>query len=206
MNQICLCIKNENPHAESAVAELGAKGWTVLELSDYDAASRKNMLERIEKDFGHLDLLILGSHAGFSDCRRITDKPDTQQMIAYLDQQINGMKNTINDSLPLLRNGDGKRIALITSALSSISMCQDDCDFTWRMSLAGMNMLGKLFFNVLRPEGFTFRWYCASDEAGGFSAGQYILSNFCYDSREPYQHSDENRFVMRDAFLREVAW
>ena len=67
-------------------------------------------------------------------------------------------------------------------------------------------MMGKLYFNRLRPEGFTFRWYCAEEGSGGMSAGEYLLSGLCYDEKEPYIHSDENRLVMRDAYLREVAW
>lgn len=59
---------------------------------------------------------------------------------------------------------------------------------------------------LLRPEGFTFRWYCAEEHSGGMTAGEYLLSGLCYDAREPYLHSDENRFVMRDACLREIAW
>ena len=67
-------------------------------------------------------------------------------------------------------------------------------------------MMGKLYFNLLRPVGFTFRWYCAEERNGGMSAGEYLLSNLCYDAKEPYIHSDENRLVMRDSYLREVAW
>lgn len=37
-------------------------------------------------------------------------------------------------------------------------------------------------------------------------AAEYIVSGLCYDEKEPYIHSDENRLVLRDAYLREISW
>lgn len=67
-------------------------------------------------------------------------------------------------------------------------------------------MMEKLYFNQLRPEGFTFRCFGSSEEEGGITAGEYIMNALCYDPKEPYIHSDENRLVMRDHHYREIPW
>ena len=67
-------------------------------------------------------------------------------------------------------------------------------------------MMEKILFNKLRPEGFTFRCFCADPQEKGICAGEYIARGLCYDEKEPYIHSDENRLVMRDCRLREIPW
>ena len=89
---------------------------------------------------------------------------------------------------------------------SSNSWSTGRADLAYHASLAGLNMMGKILFNRLRPEGFTFRWYCDDGAPGGMCAAEYIVSGLCYDEKEPYIHSDENRLVLRDAYLREISW
>lgn len=114
--------------------------------------------------------------------------------------------STVNAALPLLRAGKGKRIAVLTEEKSSINLHRGEDDYAYQMSLASLNMMERILFNALRPEGFTFRNYAESEVLGGMDAELYFQSNLCYDANDAYIHSDENRLVMRNAQLCELPW
>ncbi|MDE7186821.1 MAG: hypothetical protein K2O13_04860 [Lachnospiraceae bacterium] len=46
----------------------------------------------------------------------------------------------------------------------------------------------------------------SEDGVHGLSCGDYITMDFCYDEQEPYIHSEENRYVIRDSVFREISW
>lgn len=205
MNNIVLCIDNGNSYLRETKDYLISHGCKV-----YMTAGEKTdictSLSQIEKDDGRIDLLLFGADEQIPQDETIDGEHDWEAIFTCLCEQINRTKNAIEAALPLMRRGDLKRIGMITKKESSISYCRDDRNFGQHMIGAGLNMIGKLYFNQLRPEGFTFRWYCAEENAGGMCAGKYFLSRLCYDSNEPYIHSDENRLVMRDSHLREIPW
>lgn len=205
MNKIILCIDNGNPYLEKAKHELGIHDCKVYTLSE-QRQDVEALLEEIEQKEGKLDLLLLGAGGQIPQDGAIGEKHDWEKILEVLSEQINRTQNVIDAALPLLRKGDLKRIGMITKKDSSISYCKDASNYGQHMTWAGLNMLGKLYFNLLRPEGFTFRWYCAEENAKGMSAGEYLLSGLCYDAKEPYIHSDENRLVMRDFYLKEIPW
>lgn len=205
MSKIVLCIDNENPYFEETKKYLGLHDCKVYAASG-EKQNIETWLEKIEREEGRIDLLLLGVDERIPQDGTVGEEHDCEILLKELSGQINRTQDAIEAALPLLRKGDLKRIGMITKKESSISNCKEDNNFARHMAWAGLNMVGKLYFNLLRPEGFTFRWYCAEENSGGMSAGEYLLSNLCYDAGEPYLHSDENRFVMRNAYLREVAW
>lgn len=166
------------------------------------SALDKAIQEAAKQD--RLDMLILGVPRCDAD-GPIGTGHDTERMEDTLVECARGTLNLIEASLPFLRRGM-KRIACITETESSNAWSQGKDNLTYHQCLAGMNMLGKLMFNRLRPEGFTFRWYCDDEGAAPMCAAEYILSQLSYDPREPSVHNDEDRLVMRDGFLREIAW
>lgn len=204
MTKIVWCMDHWSPCMKEAKAYLAAHGCRVYPLPE-DASKRAALRREIEQKEGRVDLLLLGV-----DERVPGDGPlgahDYEALLEAVSRQINQAQAAIEDALPLLRRGTLKRIGMITRRESSVSYCRDDCDYARHMAWAGLNMAGKIYFNRLRPEGFTFRWYCGEENAGGMCAGEYLLSGLCYDPKEPYCHSDENRFVMRDSYLREIPW
>ena len=205
MDKIVLCIDNKNLHLEETKKYLGLHGCKVYTLYK-EEKDMEALCEKIEQEEGKIDLLLMGIDEQIPQDGAIGEKHDCERLLEVLSQQINRAQEAIEAALPLLRRGDLKRIGMLTKKDSSIGRCREDSDYGRHMAWAGLNMLGKLYFNQLRPEGFTFRWYCTEEERGGMSAGEYLLSGFCYDAGEPYQHSDENRFVMRDAHLKEIVW
>lgn len=155
---------------------------------------------------GYLDILVVSVSGHCSGDGRITEYHLYEEILKVLNENVNGAYVTVKESLPLLRRGEGKRIAVITKERGSINSTKEEKDYAYLMSLASINMMQKLFFNALRPEGFTFRNYASEKQQKGMRAADYILGNLCYNERDVYIHSDENRLVMRDAFLKEIPW
>ena len=205
MSKIVLCMDARNSYLEETKKYLSSHDCKVYAFSEEDQDMR-TFLEEIDQREGRIDILLLGVDEQIPQDGAIGEKHNCEMILEILSGQINRMQTAIEAALPLLRKGELKRIGMITKKDSSISNCKEDGNFGRHMAWAGLNMVGKLYFNRLRPEGFRFRWYCAEENSGGMSAGEYLLSDLCYDEKEPYIHSDENRLVMRDAYLKEVAW
>lgn len=205
MKKIVLCMENGNPAQEKAKDYLASHDCRVYAVPE-GTSNISETLKEIQEKEGRIDLLLLGVKEQIPEDGAVGAGRDYERLLEVVVEQINGIQNTIEAALPLLRKGGLKRIGMITKKESSIRDCKDDHNYGQHMAWAGMNMVGKIYFNLLRPEGFTFRWYCAEENAGGISAGEYLLSGLCYDPKEPYCHSDENRFVMRDSYLREIPW
>lgn len=205
MRKIVLCMDNGNLSLREVKSYLASHNCKVYTLPERDK-DIKAMLTEIGQKEGRIDLLLFGVNEQISEDGAVGTARDYEMLLESVGEQMNRVRNTIEETLPLLRKGNLKRIGMITKKESSISNCRDDCNYGRHMAWAGLNMMGKLYFNLMRPEGFTFRWYCLEENAGGMSAGEYLLSGLCYDSNEPYCHSDENRFVMRDSHLREIPW
>lgn len=179
-------------------------GAAYLVFDPLCAADLQKAAETVKAQDSRLDILVTGAVCHPNDSE-IGTGHDYDGMLDALLQNIYGSRVAIEAFLPLLRLGM-KRIAMITEIESSNSWSTGMDDLAYHASLAGMNMMGKILFNRLRPEGFTFRWYCDDGVPGGMCAGDYIASSLCYDEKEPYIHSDENRLTMRDAYLREISW
>lgn len=205
MSKIVLCIDSGNSYLEEIKDYLVSHGCKVY-MTAGEEADVRTALSKIEKEEGRMDILLFGVDEQIPQDGAIDGEHDWETILIRLGGQMNRTRNAIDEALPLLRRGDLKRIGMITKKESSISYCRDDSNFGQHMTWAGLNMMGKLYFNQLRPEGFMFRWYCAEENAGGMCAGEYLLGGLCYDANEPYIHSDENRLVMRDSHLREIPW
>lgn len=203
MKEIVLIAGTQFKQAADAAAWFRQQGATVYELSSADAAERAEVLAAIEGE-GRLDYLIVqATHRGGNV--QPLGQVDYQDLARVFDQGVNGAHALVEAALPLLRKGK-KRLGLITSAATSTREPKETEDFAFAMTQAGLHMLWKLYFNKLRPEGFTFRVFCPEEDGSGISAGKYMQMDFCYDSREDYIHNEENRIVMRDGHMREISW
>lgn len=205
MKNIVLCVDQGNQNLDRVKKYLVSHDCKIYTLSEKEADIRA-VLAKIEQEEGYIDLLLLCAKEGLPEDGAVGEPRDYGQLLESVGEQIHRTQSAIEEALPLLRKGNMKRIGMITRKESSVSLCRDECNYGRHMAWAGLNMVGKIYFNLLRPEGFTFRWYCLEENAGGMSAGEYLLSGLCYDPNEPYCHSDENRFVMRDSYLREIPW
>lgn len=166
--------------------------------------SLKSAVGVLEEKHGKLDILILGTAEDAGD-GEIGTGHDDEKMLDTLMGNTYANLQIAEAFEPLLRKGM-KRIAAITDIESSNTYSSGKENIGYHASAAAFNMMGKVLYNHLRPDGFTFRWYCDDGIDGGMCAAEYIASALCYDPKEPYIHSDENRMVLRDAYLREISW
>lgn len=204
MKEIVLIAGTCFPEAAGAAEWFRQRGATVVEMTSVaDEAQRGKALEAIEAE-GRLDYLVVqATHRG--ENVQGLGQLDHQDISRVFDRAVNGTHGLVEAALPFLRQGK-KRLGLITSAATSTREPKETKDFAFAMTQAGLHMLWKLYFNKLRPEGFTFRVFCPKEDGSDLSAGQYMHMDFCYDAREEYIHSEENRIVMRDGSMREISW
>lgn len=203
----CVCAAVTNGDRE--LAEKLSAEQPDIEVRLLDTGSDEKIREfasELLKKWEGLDILVI--RAGWY---RTDDGPvgshDYVKIADALDRNVNGAHWLIEGILPLMEESAVKRIAFLTEPSSSVGWSCETENYAYQVSLACLNMMEKLYFNRLRPKGFTFRCYCSDGrEQGGMSAGAYIAGGLCYDEKEPYIHSDENRLVMRDAYRREIPW
>ena len=165
----------------------------------------------------------------------IGDGLDYSRMLDTVSGTLEERLQLAKSMIARMQGGGLKRIALLTEQRYSVRETADQTDYGTHMAAAGLHMMLRILFNTYRPDGFTFRCYAASEKASaapavatqsrdgdavrstcssphnaepleGISAADYILTNQSYIAQDDYIHSDENRIVMRDAFLREISW
>lgn len=185
-----------NSSAGRCAEELARRGHQVTVFFPADKGNAWEEFWEPSGGTGALDLLILTAPAKTPD--PALDPAD------YYTQEVTFFRDVVETMKPHLEKGK-RRIALLTTLRSSIR-CHEGADLVpQEMVQAALNMMMKLYFNQLRPEGYTFRVF-AEGEQGGLTAADYFLEDLCYDPKEPYIHSDENRLVMRDGMLNEIPW
>ena len=190
--QKVLIYQDGSDQAAALCQELRAGGCEVSHVRSGEVREDADLLV-VCPDLGGLEKLNDGE---------IGTGLDFDRMETVLSEKLFSMKHCVDSAIPFMREG-GQRIAFLTSAASSVSMCPDCSQFAEHMLLAAVNMLAKMTFNRLRPMGFTVRCFAPS---AGMTAGQYILQDFCYDANEPTVHSEENRLVMRNGAFVEIPW
>lgn len=204
MKNIVLIAGTQFKEAAGAAEWFRQHDAVVYELSSAASEVERAAVEEAIRKEGKLDHLIIQAT---ERSRNVQDvgQLDFADISRVFDQGLNGTHALVEAMLPFLRQGK-KRLGLITSADTSTRDPREDKDFAFAMTQAGLHMLWKLYFNKLRPEGFTFRVFCPNADGSGLSAGEYMHMDFCYDVREEYIHSEENRIVMRDGHFREISW
>lgn len=170
----------------------------IVHLMDMDAVNA------LVNRFDSLDVLVLGAPP-CPDDGPVGTGHDLSAMLEELVYFGRGTANLIEACIPKMEQGL-KRIACLTEPEGAHSLGRESGNLLRHQMLAALGTVGKQLFNKYRPEGFTFRWFCEGDAPGPMSAGEYILSQLSYHPDEAYIHSEENRLVIRDGWLREIPW
>jgi NAD(P)-dependent dehydrogenase (short-subunit alcohol dehydrogenase family) len=108
----------------------------------------------------HLDVLI--SNAGVTSetvLFTIREPQDYDEMHRLYDVNALGALRVVEAFLPLMDQGNSKRLCFISSEAGSIGRAQRTSWFGYCMSKAALNMGVKILFNNLHPAGYTFRVY-----------------------------------------------
>lgn len=99
------------------LAELGASGCRTVTLDAGADDGAKTAVDRIEREHGHLDALVLGPGRGvFGPVEALEDG----MVRAQFDRDVIGPHRVIRAALPLLRNAEGTVVS-VTSALSYLA-------------------------------------------------------------------------------------
>ena len=142
------------------LAERHAKALAIVQLDVGSIASVQAAAAAVTREAGHLDLII--SNAGVSSpvmkCR-ISEPQDYEEMHRLYDVNTLGSLRVVEAFLPLMAQGELKRLCFVSSEAGSITTARRTSWYSYCMSKAALNMAVKIMFNDLHPEGYTFRLY-----------------------------------------------
>lgn len=193
------------PEAGQAGCWLKEHGWKVTEIE------KEELDAHAAQGAGAVDMLVIAVDASWDkEDGPVGSGHDYEAMADRISAAIYEVPRAVEAFLPSLEAGQGRRIAFLTRRCGSIQGCRDREQFVSHMILSGIHMQAKLLFNRLRKDGYTMRLFAADEEEKEsgqlISAGEYFAMDFCYDEKEPYIHSEENRLVMRNGRFEEIAW
>jgi NAD(P)-dependent dehydrogenase (short-subunit alcohol dehydrogenase family) len=187
---------------------------TIVPLDVASADSAHAAAQAVAEAADHVDLLI--NNAGVSSrtsARDIREVQDYGEMHRMYDVNALGPLRVVEAFMPLLDRGEMKRLCFVSSEAGSINNAQRTSWFGYCSSKASLNMIVKLLFNHLRPDGYSFRVYHPGwmrtymsgsknpradmePEEAAAAALAYFLANL----------ADEGRLVLRDWRGREWPW
>ncbi len=228
-------------------ARLLGKGWRVLagqympdwpELSalvaqhpslmlvPLDVSSDESACAAARAVIGAVDRVdLLVNNAGVSSPtlgRSIREPQDYAEMHRMYDVNAVGPLRVVQAFLPLTDQSAMKRLCFVSSEAGSINCCTRTSWYGYCMSKTALNMAVRMLFNVLRPEGYSFRVYHPGwmrsymrgvkstegdlePEQAAVPALAYFLRDRAADPHNPAR-SDDDRLVMRDWQGREWPW
>ena len=188
-----------------------------LHLIPLDVSSMESIKlakEAVQTFTDHLDVLI--SNAGVNSETiyvGIREPQDYDEMHRLYDVNALGALRAVETFLPLMEQGQTKRLCFVSSEAGSIGAAERTSWYGYCMSKAALNMGIKILYNELHPAGYTFRVYhpgwvrsylhgvknmeaeLEPDEAAGYAIP--ILLN---------DRQDENRLVLEDYEGKEWPW
>ena len=101
-----------------------------------------------------LDILINNAGVHLEHSRKPLEEVEFDQMSAMFNLNSLGPLRITRAFLPLLTQGEFKRIVNISSEAGSIGACWRDREFGYCMSKAALNMGSRILQNYLGPKGF----------------------------------------------------
>lgn len=186
-------------------------------------ASVRAAAAAVEAVTDRVDLLI--NNAGVTSPtlqRTIREAPDYDEMVRMYDVNAVGALRVVQAFLPLTDRSDMKRLCFVSSEAGSINRCERKGWYGYCMSKAALNMGVSILFNLLRPEGYSFRVYHPGwmrtymsgkkstqaelePEEAAVPALAYFLRDLVED-QHTYTRHGADRLVMRDWRGREWPW
>ncbi|MCL2243017.1 MAG: hypothetical protein FWC03_00940 [Treponema sp.] len=133
-----------------------------------------------------------------------------QVMERVFRQNVLRSMSLLEAFLPLLDEGEGKRLFYLTSAKSSINETRRIDHFGYNMSKTALHQFIQMTRNKLFDKGYTFRVFDpvydeAAPEDAAQSAFNYITRRRGTENNDP-KRDDEDNLVFRDAFGRQHCW
>jgi len=178
---------------------------TLLSLDPNEAATA------LKEKTGKLDFLLDTTDVRSpKDTFTIRDGIDGAVVEQVYRQNVLVSMALLEAFLPLLDQGEGKRLFYLTSAEASINETRRIDHFAYNMSKAALHQFIQMTRNKLAPKGYTFRVFDPMDrevspEAAAESAYNYITRRRGTENHDPLR-DDEDNLVFRDAQGRQHSW
>jgi NAD(P)-dependent dehydrogenase (short-subunit alcohol dehydrogenase family) len=143
------------------LTELSARYPTSLHVVPLDVSEIESVqaaAQAVAGETDHIDLLI--NNAGIGAGRGgLREGLNWEAMRRAYDVNALGPLRVVDAFLPLMDQGEMKRLCFVSSEAGSIARSRRQAGFGYCMTKSALNMAVKIAFNRLRPEGYTFRLY-----------------------------------------------
>jgi len=165
----------------------------------------------LQKDAGHIDIYIdVSDERSASDNFNIRDGMNEQVIRELYDANVIRPMAMLEAFMPLLENGEGKRLCFLTSAEASINETRAVDGFGYKMAKAGLHNFLQITRNVLAPKGYTIRAYDpmyheVTAELSAEAALNYFTRRRGIEGGDN-KRDDEGNIVFRDAYGRQHSW
>lgn len=182
----------------------GAKGFLSKSLAEYFIHKGYCLWEKGNP----LDMFVYIIEPQKFKNEDIKEPLNYDKLLEEYENTAISMLETVSACLPLFEGNANPRICFINSINSSINRVNDFDGGYDRIISAACNMAIKTMFNRLRPLGYTFRIFAARDMGNSREASyaaEYFIANRSFEEGS-FEHSDENRLVMRDMYEQEIPW
>jgi len=178
---------------------------TLLPQDPYEAATA--LKEKTDKLDFLLDTTDVQSP---NDTFTVRDGIDVKVIERVYRQNVLASMSLLEAFLPLLDQGESKRLFYLTNADASINETRSIDHFAYNMSKSALHQFIQMTRNKLAPKGYTFRVFDIMDgdvspEAAAESAYNYITRRRGTENHEPLRDDEEN-LVFRDAEGRQHSW
>ncbi|MDR0315317.1 MAG: hypothetical protein LBH97_00280 [Treponema sp.] len=188
-----------------AMSDESVENVTILPIDPYEAAAA------LKTQAGKLDFLIDTTDVQHpKDTFTVRDGIDGAVIEQVYRHNVLRSMAVLEAFLPLLDEGEGKRLFYLTRAEASINETQRASHFGYNMSKAALHQFMQMTRNKLAPKGYTFRAFDPLDgkvapEAAAESAFNYITRRRGTENNDPLR-DDEDNLVFRDAQGRQHSW
>jgi NAD(P)-dependent dehydrogenase (short-subunit alcohol dehydrogenase family) len=169
----------DETRGREAAAKLAAGGvdahFVALDVTDEESVGRA--AERIEKEFGQLDVLVNNAGIAQGAADGLASSTSLETMRRVYETNVFGVVAVTQAMLPLLRRSPSARIVNVSSEVGSIATQSNPDSPLWPMrsvpypsSKAALNMVTALFAKELAEAGIKVNaanpGYCATDLNG----------------------------------------
>jgi NAD(P)-dependent dehydrogenase (short-subunit alcohol dehydrogenase family) len=165
----------------------------------------------LQKDSGHIDIYIdVSDERSASDNFNVRSGINDQVIRELYEANVIRPMAMLEAFMPLLENGEVKRLCFLTSAEASINETRDVDGLGYKMAKAGLHNFLQITRNVLAPKGYTIRAYDpmyheVAAELAAEAALNYFTRRRGIEQGDP-QRDDEGNIVFRDAYGRQHSW
>jgi NAD(P)-dependent dehydrogenase (short-subunit alcohol dehydrogenase family) len=178
---------------------------TLLPLDPQEAVAQ------LKEKAGKLDFLLDTTDiCSPKDTFTVRDGMDWKVIEQMYRQNVLVSMALLEAFLPLLDQGEGKRLFYLTRAEASVNETRRIDHFGYNMSKAALHQFIQMTRNKLAPKGYTFRVFDPLDrevspKAAAESAYNYITRRRGTENHDPLR-DDEDNLVFRDAQGRQHSW